>query len=182
MNRDFDSIIGKVGLENAFTPNTMGTLLVGYQYATYDASGIDSQEEPYLKAAIETRTGSDLSVGASIGHGIRDTDAYPFTSQTYSEFDLFGDYNITPTLVLRGTGIYRLSEYDEDTIPVIARSLDFAGRNGGDDTTIVLDAVLDYNLLENLSLYAGYRYEDVDSEVGQSYTKNTGRVGAALKF
>ena len=182
LNRDFYSLTGTVGLENDFTPTTMGSVRVGYQNANYDDSSVDSKNEPYAKVAISSQTGADLNIGASVEHGIRDTDAYPFTSQVYSEFGLFGHLDITPSLALHGTGIYRKSEYDKEDIPAAARGINFVGKNGGDDTTIVLDAMLDYSIVENLSLYIGYRYEDIDSEVGQSYTKNSGRLGAALNF
>jgi hypothetical protein len=182
LNRDFNSIIGKVGLENAFTANMQGTLLVGWQNSDFDDDFIDAKDEPYLLASLENQTGEDFTVGGSIGHGIRDTDAFPFTAQVYTEVKGFADLSITPKLALHGSATYRLSEYDEEDLPAGAAGVNFKGANGGDDTTIVGDIVLDYSLLDNLSLYAGYRYEDIDSEVAQSYTKNTGRLGAALLF
>ena len=182
LNRDFYSMIAKFGLENSFTENTYGTVVAGYQYANYDDDSLGDNDEPYFKATIETRTGADMSIGASYGHGIRDTDAFPFSSQKYDEFNLYAHMSITPQLTLHGLGIYRMSSYDKEDIPAAMRWYSFKGANGGDDTTVVLDALLDYSILENISVYAGYRYEDVDSEVGQSYKKNSGRVGASYKF
>lgn len=182
VERDFDSLLGKLGLENAFSPNTLGRFIVGWQGSEFDNSDLDSKDEPYLLASLETRTGEDLSVGGEVSHGIRDTDAYPFAAQTYSQFRLFADFDITPSLMLRGYGIYRLSEYDKDDLPAGVVAPTFKGIDGGDDTTIVADLMLDYTIIENVALYLGYRYEDVDSEVGQSYKKNSGRIGASVSF
>jgi hypothetical protein len=182
LDRDFNSILGKVGLENAFTPNTLGRLIIGWQAADYDNSSMDAKDEPYALASIETRTGEDFGIGGEVSHGIRDTDAYPFSSQTYSQVRVFADLNITPSLMLRGYGVYRLSEYDKDDLPPGIVAPTFKGINGGDDNTFVADILLDYTVIENVAVYLGYRYEDVDSEVGQSYQKNTGRVGASLMF
>ena len=182
LSRDFNSILGKTGLENAFTPNTFGVLIVGWQNSDFDDNTIESADEPYVLASIECRTGADLNIGATVGHGLRDTDAFPFSVQTYSEFRGFADFNITPKLVLRGSGTYRLSEYDKESIPAGVTTDGFIGADGGDVVTLVGDILLDCNVKENISVYAGYRYENVDSDVGQTYSKNIARVGASLSF
>jgi hypothetical protein len=182
LSRDFNSILGKVGLENSFTPNTFGVLVAGWQTSDFDDNSIDAEDEPYFLASIESRTGADLNIGATVSHGIRDTDAYPFSVQTYSEFRGFADFNITPKLVLRGSGTYRLSEYDKDRLTDGVTGADFKGADGGDVVTIVGDIMLDWGIMDNVSVYAGYRYEDVDSDVGQTFSKNTAHVGASLSF
>ncbi len=182
LNRDFDSIIAKVGLENSFTPTTLGVLTVGLQTRDFDDSDMDVDDEPYLLASLENKTGSDLTLGASVGHGVRDTDSFPFSSQIYTELRGFGHLYLAPEIVLSAVFTYRMSEYDEDTIPANVVAEDFLFDTNGDETTIVGDLNLAFNMIHNVSMFVGYRYEDIDSDVAQSYSKNTGRIGASLNF
>jgi len=179
LDRDFDSIIAEIGLENSFTPTLLGVLTVGLQTRDFDDSNMDADDEPYLLASLENKTGSDLTLGASVGHGIRDTDAYPFSSQVYSELRGFAHINLTPAIVLSGAATYRLSEYEESSIPA---SVVAEGATNGDETTVVGDLSLAFNMINNISMFVGYRYEDIDSDVAQSYSKNSGRIGATLNF
>ena len=179
LSRDFDSVIAKVGLENNFTPTTLGVLTVGLQTRDFDDSDMDADDEPYLLASLENKTGSDLTLGASVGHGIRDTDAYPFSSQVYTEARGFGHFNLAPEIVLSAVVTYRLSEYEESSIPADAVT---DGLSIGDETTVVGDLNLAFNMIANLSMFVGYRYEDIESDVARSYSRNTGRLGATLNF
>ncbi len=175
--RDFDSITGAVGLENAFTPNTLGSISVGWQTREYDDADLDSEGMPYVRASFEGLLKQDLRSGVVVGHGVRDSDSFPFSSQEYSEVRGFAHATLSQKVMLRGAMTYRLSTYDEDDIPAGAPAV-----AGGDETTIVGDVDLTVKIIDNLSLVVGYRYEDIDSDVGQSYTKNTTRLGASLSF
>jgi len=183
LSRDFNSIIAKVGVENAFTPTTLGVLTAGLQTRDYDDADMKADEEPYFMASLENKAGGDLTIGATIEHGVRDTDAFPFSSQVYSEVRGFGHMNVAPEIVLSALLVYRESEYDEDSIPAGARDDFFTGgETSGDETTLIGDLNLAFNMIHNVSMFVGYRYENVDSDVAQTYSKNTGRLGASLNF
>jgi len=182
LDRDFNSVIGAVGLQNAFTPNTLGSLSVGGQSREYSDSGLGSDTMPYVRASLEGLLQSDLRVGAVLGHGVRDADAYPFASQEYTEFRGFANADIGSRTKLRGSATYRLSTYDEGDVPSGATAADFPKATSGDETTIVGDIEVAFQAMEHVAFFAGHRYEDIDSDVGQAYTKNTSRIGASLSF
>jgi hypothetical protein len=182
LQRDFNSMIGAVGLENAFTPNLLGGVSVGWQTRDHDDDALDSDGAPYVLASIEGLTGADLRLGASAGMGVRDADAYPFVAQEYTEVRGYAIANLTPQAVVRASATYRLSEYDEDDVPSGVNVLDFAGAMSGDETTIVGDVELAFSVTKRASVHVGHRFEDIDSDVGQSYTKNTSRVGGSISF
>ncbi len=182
LDRDFNSIVAKVGLENSFTPTTLGVLTVGLQTRDFDDESMDADDEPYFLASLENKTGSELTLGGSVGHGIRDTDAFPFSSQVYTEARGFGHLNVAPEIVLSAILTYRLSEYDEASIPSAVIDSGYGGATNGDETTLVGDLNLAFNMIENVSMFFGYRYENIDSDVARSYSSNTGRLGASLSF
>ena len=191
LERDFNSVIGSVGLENTFSVNTLGSLAVGWQTRDYDDEALDADGLPYVRASLEGLLGADLRVGGVVGHGARDADAYPFVSQEYSEVRAYAAAALTPKVSLRVSGTYRVSTYDEDDVPSGATAADFsavaqariaAGETSGDEITLVGDIQLSVALTERAALTIGHRLEDIDSDVGQSFTKNTSRVGGSLSF
>jgi hypothetical protein len=171
--RDFDSVVLAAGLENSFTENVIGSLSVGWQTRDHDDEDIDVDDTPYVRADISGQLNPDLRVGAVAGYGIRDSDAYPYPSQEYTEFSGFTHARITQKLLLKVAGTYRLSTYEAiNMLP------------GGDENVLVGDIELAFNVIEAMSLMVGYRVEDIDADdgVGASYTKNSARVGATLSF
>ena len=187
LERDFTSGMAAIGLENSFTPNLLGSISVGAQTREYDDDGLDSDTAPYVHASLEGLLGEDTRVGGSLGMGVRDSDAYPFASQEYSQLQAFMDASLSAKLKLRVSATYRVSTYDADNVPtgvtlsdVDAISPDVLADSSADETTVVGDAQLTFVATENASIFVGVRIEDIDSEVGQSYTKNTGRIGATL--
>jgi hypothetical protein len=175
--RDFDSLIGAVGLENAFTPNTHGSISVGWQTREYDDADLDSEGMPYVRASLDGLLNADLRTGVVLSHGVRDSDSFPFSSQEYSDLRGYARATLSPNVMLRGSLTYRLSSYDDEDIATGAIAIP-----SGDETTVVADVDLTVNVVGNVSLLLGHRYEDIDSDVGQSYTKNTTRIGASLSF
>jgi len=171
--RDFDSVVVAVGLENSFTENVIGSLSVGWQTREYDDDAIDADDKPYVRAEISGQLNPDLRIGAVAGYGIRDSDAYPYPSQEYTDFSGFAHAKITQKLQLKVAGTYRLSTYEA-----------FGPFRGGDETVLVGDVELAFLVMESATLMIGYRVEDVDADagVGASYVKNTARIGATLSF
>jgi hypothetical protein len=189
LERDFTSGMAAIGLENSFTPNLLGAISVGAQTREYDDDGLDSDTAPYAHASLEGLLGENARVGGSLGLGVRDSDAYPFASQEYSELRGFMDASLSAKLKLRVSATYRVSTYDADNIPTGATSADAAAispdvysGSSADETTVVGDAELTFVATENATIFVGLRVEDIDSDVGQSYTKNTGRIGVTVSL
>ncbi len=171
--RDFDSVVLAVGLENSFTENVIGSLSVGWQTRDHDDANIDVDDKPYVRGEISGQLNPDLLIGAVAGYGIRDSDAYPYPSQEYTDFSGFVHAKLTQKLRLQVAGTYRLSTYEQ-----------FSALPGGDEHVLVGDVQLAFNAMESLAFMVGYRVEDIDADdgVGASYTRNVARVGATLSF
>lgn len=171
--RDFDSVVLAVGLENAFSENVIGSISVGWQTRDHDDADIDVDDKPYVRAEISGQLNPDLRVGAVAGHGIRDSDAFPYPSQEYTDFSGFAHAKITQKLRLKVAGTYRLSTYEA-----------FGVFPGGDENVLVGDVELTFHAMETMAFMVGYRVEDIDADdgVGASYTRNVARVGATLSF
>ena len=189
LERDFTSGMAAIGLENSFTPNLLGAISVGAQTRQYDDDGLDNDTSPYLNASLEGLLGEDTRVGGSLGTGVRDSDSYPFSSQEYGEIRAFMDTSLSAKLKLRVSGTYRVSTYDADNVPTGATPVDASAispdvrsESSADETTVVGDAQLTYVASKNATIFLGVRVEDIDSDVGQSYTKNIGRIGATLSL
>lgn len=174
-SRDFTSFIGAVGLEKLLTPNVIGSLSVGYQSRDYDNANLDGDGSAYFKGDISGLVNPDLRIGSVIEYGLRDSDAFPYASQEYTDFRGYADMRLAANTSLVLAGTYRLSTYDE--------ALAY-GLSGGDEDVIVLDAQLKYALTEQASVMVGQRFEDIsaDATVGSSYTRNTTRAGATFSF
>jgi hypothetical protein len=181
LDRDFTVATGTLGLENAFTANTIGSLVAGVQARDYAADNLDAEESPYVRLAIESLIGEAFSLGGSLGSGVRDSDVYPYVSQEYNELRAFGDLQFGARVGLRMSATYRVSSYDADNIAGTAADYTIAIQDG-DETTIVWDTELRVSPCSMVSLFTGVRLEDIDSDVGQSYSKFTGRFGTSLNF
>ncbi len=171
--RDFDSMVLAAGLENSFTENVIGSVSAGWQTRDHEDEDIDVDDKPYVRADISGQMNPDLRIGAVAGYGIRDSDAYPYASQEYTDFSGFAHSKLTQKLFLKLAGTYRLSTYEA-----------FGSLPGGDENVLVGDIELSFIAIKSASLQVGYRVEDIDADdgVGDSYVKNTVRVGATLSF
>jgi opacity protein-like surface antigen len=179
LDRNFNSLTAAIGVEKAFTPNLLGGVSVGWQTRDNEDSDLDSDGAPYVNATIEGLANADLRLGLVAGMGVRDADSFPFVAQEYSEIRGFSVVNVTPKLALRVVGTYRMSEYDEEDVPTALAGMNITG---GDEVTIVGDAQLSFAVSEQIALEVGHRFEDIDSDIGQSYTRNTSRIGGTVSF
>jgi len=182
IERDFDVLLAGAGIEKVFNPNLRGSVRAGWQRAEYDDDALDTQNEPYLSAELRGQTAPTARLIASVTHGIRDADAYPFASQSYTDARGRLELDATPKLMLGFQGTYRLSEYEKDSRPSTAAVASFPKATSGDETTIVLQGDAAFKLTDRSSLKFIQRLEDIDSDVGESFTKNTSIAVATMAF
>ena len=174
-SRDFDTVIGSLGLEYLFTPQVIGSVSAGLQSRSYDDNLFESDDNVYIATELSGTLPPDVRMGVLAGLGVRDADVFPYPSQEYQEVRGYADMNVTPHLVLRVAATYRLSKYD--AYPQIALP-------GGDEDVLVMDAQLTYRLMETVSVMCGHRFEDVsaDDNLSGSFTRNTTRAGVSVSF
>ena len=197
LDRDFDAALGAIGLEKIFTQSLRGGAKAGAQSVQYKDKGLDSQVSPYGELWLKGWTIPSTMLALDLTHGVREADAYPFASQEYT--DLRGDMEWAMTeskrFILNLTGVYRISHYSgsQDLPPSIVQAIQnnpdlafFLSQIGlqdsGDVKTIEEEIGVTYRMTETSSLKFTQRYEDVNSEVGVSYTKNAFSLALTKQF
>jgi hypothetical protein len=182
IERDFQSVMGAVGIEHAFSSNLRGGAKVGVQSQEFDDPGIDSETDPFGEVWIKGSTTPDLRLSGTVQRGVRDADAYPFAAQVYTDIRGRIEWDATPNVTFGLGGTYRLSDYDE-LDPSTAGAMEFpAATRSGDETTIIERADVTVKVAENTSIKIVQRYEDMDSDVGVSFTKNSASIGLTQHF
>jgi hypothetical protein len=181
LSRDFDTTVLAGGLQYALTETTLASLLLGWQTRSYDDAALGSDGMPYVKAAL-TAMGGNMRYSAEVLHGVRDSDAYPFVAQDFTDLRGRIECDVGAKLTVLGSLTYRLSTYDEDQAPSGSLPSDFVKARSGDETTVVANAGVRYAMTGNMSVSAGQRYETVDSDVGESFVKNTTYAALGIKF
>ena len=182
IERDFSVLFAGGGVDKVFSPHLRGTVSAGLQRAEYDDNALDTKNEPYLQAEVRGQTVPTARLIATITHGIRDSDAYPFASQSYTDTRGRVEWDATPNLMLGFHATYRLSDYDQDSRPATAMLATFPKSTSGNETTIVVQGEATLKLTDRSSLKFIQRMEDLDSDVGTSFTKNTSMATASMAF
>jgi hypothetical protein len=169
--RDFDTVVGAVGVEKVLNPELRGGVDVGVTLVEYDDIGLDSESFPYVHVNARFAPNPGFRVTGSVTHGVRDSDVFPFATQEYTEFRGELEADASAMLALGAGLVFRQSEYDEDDLPSTAPSV-----GNGDEDTLVGSAKGTWELTDTSRLVVQFVFEDVDSDVDDSFTKNTGSV------
>jgi hypothetical protein len=170
--RDFDSVLLAVGVERGLSKNLTVGAQVGAQKQAYDDDDIDDSTNPFVELSVRGNTTPGFRLHGALKHAVRDADAYPFASQEYSQFRGVIDWDTSPKTTLTLSGTYRLSKY-EDVVPSAVPLITLIGLPNGDQTTIDVYGQVAYKVGDQLTLLLRQRFQDVDSDVWVSYTKNT---------
>lgn len=182
IDRDFDVLLGSLGLDKAFSPQVRGGLDVGAQAVEYSDDTIDSEVFPYARADITISPTPAFRLRGVLGHGVRESDVYPFASQEYTEFNGGAEVDASKIVTLGLNTTYRVSTYDETERPAGAPAPLPGASDSGDETTTVVSGNVAWALRDAARLLARQTYEDVDSDVEDSYQKNTTSVELHLDF
>lgn len=181
LSRDFDATVVAGGLEYLLSETCLASILAGWQTRSYDDAQLGNEGMPYAKVSVTT-FGGRTQCGADILHGVRDSDAYPFASQEFTDIRGRISCELTAKVNVRGAATYRLSSYNEEQTPSGTIATDFVKARSGDETTTVIDVGVGYAVTESMSLSVGQRYENVDSDVGETFTKNTTHAAFGVTF
>jgi len=171
ISRDVTALTGGIGLENVFSPELRGGVRCGYSKADFENSRLGSITAPYadISAKISPKPGTAISLG--ITHALRNSDVYPFASQESTEGSGKIELQASEKLTFSILALYRLGKYEQDMLPPEGANIPI--RQSGDDKLLLTTAAINVKLTEKSSLTFSYSYEDVDSDVDESYSKNT---------
>jgi hypothetical protein len=170
--RDFNSVLLAVGTERGLSKNLTVGAEVGAQKQSYEDDDIDDSTNPFVELFMRGNTTPDFRLYGALKHAVRDADVYPFASQEYSQFRGVIDWDTSPKTTLTLSGTYRLSKY-EDVAPSAVPLVALIGLPDGDQTTIDVYGQVAYKVSDQLTVLLRQRFQDVDSDVWVSYTKNT---------
>lgn len=173
------------GVEQRFSPNTIGIARIGAQL--HDVDDGESQTSPYLELVLNSQINSAFSVRAFTRYGIEGYDTVQtldngilaeYSDRRTLRFGLNSDYVISPTLSLFG-GV--------DYIPTSFGG----GRIVGTNTTVgdVDDNILNAHVgvsvkfSDFLTGTASYSYTNASSDLpGRDYDRNRLSVGVSAEF
>jgi len=183
IDRDFDLLTGLVGIEKMLNKTLRVGGRVGYQQASYSDDRISNMSEPYGNITISGNTIPALKLLATITHGMRDSNVYPFASQDCTESDGRAEYELQGPLTLVGILTYRNSRYDTDVVPenVDPIYVQYAAKDGSEDT-IMARGEIHYQINAMTMARLWQMYETVDSDVTDNFDRNTTGLALSRKF
>lgn len=170
-----------VGVEKTFNPNLYGTVVVGYQNASMDNAKEDSVGSPTVAARVTCSPATPATrLTLSGSYSLEPPDLAPYSIQERTKLQVAVEHDIN-ALTLGAAATYANGKYDEDSVVedmAQTTSAQAAGAGtaavftGGDDT--LMDAALSatYKINRNLSVGVAYEYEDWDSDVRESFSRN----------
>lgn len=193
IDRGFNALNGGAGISRDFTAQVQGSVRVGVRSLEYSDSSLSSDSAPFVQASLESSMSAQTVVSLVAKYGKRDADIYPFASQESSEFIAKIDWKGTEKLRFLFWGSYRLGTYDAETVPDSA--LRQAGvatpeallamygwKANGDQTVIIAGISATFAMDDNTAITLGQTFEDVDSDVSTSFTRNATRLSLKRKF
>lgn len=169
--RDVSAFTGGIGLENIFSPELRGGIRFGYSKADFEDSRLGSTTAPYADISARISPKPDTALSLGITHMLRNSDVYPFASQENTEASSKIEIQSSERLMFSILVVYRIGKYEQDMLP--PEGTDIPLRQSGDDKLFLTTAQINVRLTDKASLTFSYSYEDVSSDVDESYSKNT---------
>jgi hypothetical protein len=157
-----------LGLKKVFTPQAYGMIESGFQTAEYDNSLLDTDDSVYANLQLVYRE-QDYKFSGTAGYGIYQPYVRPYSSQKRAFVGVDGERTIAEKLTF-GAGLqYSNGKYDEVS----------AGNPAGDDNLFAARARGTYKINRHLAFELAYQFENWDSDLRESFNRNT--VSATIK-
>ncbi len=153
-----------VGVDKIFNPDYIGKLRAGYQHGEYDNSELDAIDTPNGSAELILRAASSTRFRIGASYGLYAPYVRPYSIQTLTAVSGAIDHDILPNrLTLTLDAQYGSGDYKEEgaTLP------------GGTDDMMMAGVSATYRMNRIWSLSGGYDYENWDSDVRESFSRNT---------
>lgn len=172
------------GVEQRFSPNTIGILRVGAQFHDVDAGS--NSTSPYMEMAMDSRINEQFRVKAFARYGIEGYDTVQFDGLNVVEYDdrrtfrlgVSGDYAITPTFTVFGGLDYIPTAYDG------GRLISGPGPVSDQNENIYNAYIgLSMKITDYLTGTATYNYTNSSSDIaGRDYSRNRISLGVSTEF
>ena len=167
---DSDSHYALAGVDYQLSEYATATLMGGAEYRKYDQNGV-SFWRPYGEAAVRYQFSDDTSIRWMGRYGLEDNEVFGFRDRVSFRTGLNFSHRIVDRLTASAGVAYVHSKFERDGSP------------GMTDDGISLHAGLTYELLQNLSLNAGYYFTKYSSDDDyRNYDRHRVVVGATSAF
>lgn len=166
--RSFNTITYSGVIDHRMGTNLRVEGRAGMQTADYKDDEIDSASSPYFNLAAIMNLSPDTQLTLQLNRSIWNGYTFPYASQDHSHINMALDWSAPARWRVNVFGEYRLDEYERDKVPA---GTGFSGEDG-EKTTWLARAAVTYSFNNQLSLTVSQQYEDVDSDVDASFTRN----------
>jgi len=181
-DRGFDSMSGGLGLESILSKNLRSGLRLGWKGVDYDDSALDSESAPYADLSVEVKTIPSTRITAGVGYALKGAGVYPYSSQKSTDVHGKLEWDAVANLTLAVSGTYRVGEYDSDSVSISAPADAYYDEQSGEEKAIIATTEAAYKIGANTSIKFVQMYEDVDSDVSSSFTRNTSNLVLSRQF
>ncbi len=179
-DRGFNVLVGSVGIEKVFSSQLRGGATAGYGQASYEEDDMGNRNFPYLNVHVSGKHAPFSKIDCWASHRIMESDVYPFASQENSDVGVHLQVDTPANVILGFSTRYAVGRYEREFLPDAAASQVEATE--GDERVMALSGTLGYRLRHDMSLKFRQIYEDIDSDVDISYSKNTSRIVLTKDF
>lgn len=195
LDRGFTAMSAGVGIENEFQANCRASLRVGVKSLDYEDEDIDSESAPYAVAILQLSAVPSTRFTASARHELRDSDVALFSSQEYTSVYAGLEVDASERVTFDVSGTYRMGDYDADKLPSGLRTTGLPAGTGtatpggvavraleGDETAVILKAGVGWEVSDKTRVKLAHMFEDEDSDVSVSFTRNETTLSLVRQF
>jgi len=151
------------GVEKTFTPDLIGKVMAGYQHGTFENDAQDSIDTPNGSAELTMRAASETRFRLGTSYGLYAPYVAPYSIQKMTAVNAGVDHDVlSKRLTVSLNGQYGNGHYKPEN-----------DAKGGNDTMVMVGVRADYRINRNWSVNGGYTLENWDSDVRESFTRNT---------
>lgn len=161
-----------LGAEKVFSPDLTGKIAGGYQTAEYDNSSLDSLDAGYGSAEVTLRAASPTRIRLGAMYGLFGPYVRPYSVQKLTSAWGAIDHDVTGRLTVTLQGQYSNGDYESEGVDL----------PGGSDRLGTVTIRGNFKMDRIWSLAGGYTYENWDSDVRESFDRNTVDVGVRAEF
>ena len=184
LERGFQSIMAGVGVDKTLGENARADLRVGWQTVDYTLEELESEDSVFASLRVTGKPGAAARVTAEAQYGIRNSYAFPFVSQEHTHVFAEVLMDASQSIVFGLSAEYRIEDYSEETLPAAVRATREASNlaTSGEETTLLAKAHLTLKLDDDFAVTLAQLYEDVDSDVFTTFTRNATRLSVSKRF
>lgn len=184
LDRGLQSTVASLGLDKQLGDSAQAALRVGWQTVEYALDELQSDDSVYANIRLTGQPTAMAHLTAEAEYGIRNSYAFPFVSQEHTHVFLEVLLEASQSIVFGLSGEYRIEDYSEETLPMSVAAARAAGglATSGEETTLLARARVTCKLGGNLSVTLAQLFEDVESDVFTTFTRNATRLSVNKRF